>query len=414
MKLKFILKTKHDKINLLLLSSIFFCFLLSTISSAETESPKHNVFSSYYLAPGPYAKFDSFKNKFGSQFPELTLATIIQDNTQDTDEYARIVTNHEQYNYLCQRALDLNVLLLIAYPSTDARLPKFLKDLIDVLESIPPGILSKAKLTGKPIVFKIGEIANKSNLDETKTDRTMGAINIGLTQLSTLSMPVFCKKTSKSIIALTKKQLEKTVIHAMIGHKLALMRYPDGSLLLPKQNWIKILKINKGSYLRSFLSEEKRREWITDRLTNDLKHINYYTKLLFPFELERMDDATFCWHIKNIVGSRNRFLYYGNVHEIVAYTLEGLDLARTTEKTAAGNYLPLNATHLVTETNEILMRNLLREDIPLRTNADGSIVYRTWTYNGEGWQQEKITFPPGEAPVCYSRSKNIRAQDISL
>ncbi len=341
------------------------------------------------------------------------LAEIIRNNAKKPAEQKNIVLNRqeERYRRFFERAREKNVELLVAYSPDDARLPEYLERLLTIIEEIPTAVLGKA---GKPLVYKVGRIESENVYGQADVRQTMGFAGAGMTQHAGALLqggvdPLDNDSVSDLLSGGRYDKLRETVVHELIGHKLATVTRADRTLIMPKEDWARIMELNRAVSLQVFKSPEMKRQFFDYLERNySIMTANYFDSYSAQ-DLAQMDDERFLYAIRNNYTFFQ--VYHNSLLEIVAFSAQDQDL------TVEGD----NEHHQLALTQEILLENLLREDEPTGVDEQGNEIYRTWRFSASaGWSRHYIRLldgrwelVPGEV-IVNGEGESERAEQAIL
>jgi len=311
---------------------------------------------------------------------------LIKKNVKNLIEAKIVATNIRKYWNIFERALRKNIILVIARDPENPRLPTYLEYLIEAIDEIPEGLLSK---TGIPLLLKIGKIESPYILGKADIRKTHGQAKLGITQFGSTSM--FNPSTQQHIwnITLDKAKIRETVVHELIGHKLATLYDKNGQPIVPKKDWIAIMEANRIESIW-VIKPDKEEEYLEAFENRDTINFSKFFDRYTIQTLQEVPEEDFLSLIrKEYTLPQN---YTKNVHEIIAFSVENKDLDAE------------NPDHNLDITRGILIRNLLREEYPIGIDEKGRKIYRSWSFDGQHWhpvylRQEKDKWTKIEDPV---------------
>lgn len=204
-------------------------------------------------------------------------------------------------------------------------------------------------------------------------------------------------------------ELAAEVVCELIGRQLATALKADGSLLLPREDWLAIMRLAAVEGIRYFKSLTAREEYM-DILENNycLQHDFYYFNYLTLVQLSEAARTKGDFYFLKILreaafaGPGNE-AYTGRLSEIVAHSLY--------------NSRRHSQDQPLTETQLLLRAGLLREDKAVAEIGSGCPVYRGAFFDGRVWRKYLLAKTPAgfrEFPLAAESGIGEGTESISI
>lgn len=246
----------------------------------------------------------------------------------------------------------------------DANTQRFLKLLLPCINELPDEIIWKAR---SPLVIDVGRIVDKHTRGQADIRDSQACVRVGVTQaLNDIELARLADALTDDPVVM-RSAMNSTFVHE-IFHKLATQHDRGGNLILSRDEWVEIMRVN-GVNAVTVLTP-----WQYDLLMSGEEPTMEFHST--PIDQLPTDPDAFMSALKRIY--RHHFFYASNVHELVAFSATNVDLSKGADNLH-------NPLHDLEATRSIMRRGLFRTK-----NEKGEFENQGYEFDGTRWNSYKL------------------------